>query len=345
MRFSWLLLLLWASCIAHVAPSPQPPPLAPAAASTSRPPANLSPPPVISIPAFNPSKSLFTEAEIQAHQKNIDLIVTTASNCLDETYVDHLKFYEERKVSKYYGSRQRGYSSLKGRIRALRSYGYSAQESAVIAQQQTPISCIGLTLRCLEKGFRAAGAETTWTKIYDQLKIHAKFDGTELQKMLRLLGWKILYWNPDPSQNKVWDDNDQALNPVQPGRKWMAVWGKHAYHYGRVMKEKTYYHVPIDDSTTLVGFKTAVPDSFTKIPFFIGTAHSGYHVFPGFFGKVIEGHSMRALNARSNLEVSMFNPLAPSGGPRWTKSEKYRSGIIAIPPSHLEPATGSLDTR
>lgn len=230
-------------------------------------------------------------------------------------------------------------------MRTLRSYGYSAQARAVIAAQQVPISCIGLTMRCLEKGFRAAGTEPTWTKMYDQLKIHAKFDGSDLQKMLRQLGWKILYWNPDPSQNKTWDRNDQALNPLQPGRKWMAVWGQHAYHYAIVMKEKTYYHVPVDDSTTLVGFKTTVPDSFKKIPFFIDTAHSGYHVFPGFFGKVIEGHSMRSLHAIDNLEVSMFNPLAPSGGPNGTQNEKYRSGIIAIPPSSLEPKTGSSDTR
>lgn len=294
---------------------------------------------LISVPTFGQSESLFTESEIQAHQKNIDLIVQTASNCLEEIYADHLKFYTEWKVSKYYGILRSNYSSLEGRIRILRSYGYSAQKSAMIAQQQVPISCIGLTLRCLEKGFRAAGTESTWTKIYDQLKIHAKFDGTDLQKMLRQLGWKILYWNPDPSQNRIWDADDQALNPVQRGRKWMAVWGEHAYHYGIVMKDKTYYHVPIDDVTTLVGFKTTVPDAFKKIPFFVGTAHSGYHVFPGFFGKVIEGHSIRALNALNNLEVSVFNPLAPLGGPHGMQNEKYRSGIIAIPPSHLEPAT------
>ena len=106
------------------------------------------------------------------------------------------------------------------------------------------------------------------------------------------------------------------------------------------MKEKIYYHVPVDDATTLVGFQTAVPESFQKIPFFIGTAHSGYHVFPGFFGNVIEGHSMLPLTARNNVELSLFNPLVPSGGPRGTQGEKYRSGIIAIPPSrpNQEPA-------
>jgi hypothetical protein len=35
--------------------------------------------------------------------------------------------------------------------------------------------------------------------------------------------------------------------------------------------------------------------------------------------------------ARDNIEVSAFNPLATGGGPRWTRSEKYRSGLIAVP--------------
>jgi hypothetical protein len=42
---------------------------------------------------------------------------------------------------------------------------------------------------------------------------------------------------------------------------------------------------------------------------------------------------MRKLNAADNLEVSAFNPLAPNGGPRWTRSEKYRSGTVVVPPA------------
>ena len=35
--------------------------------------------------------------------------------------------------------------------------------------------------------------------------------------------------------------------------------------------------------------------------------------------------------ARDNIEVAPFNPLAQGGAPRWTRSEKYRSGLIAVP--------------
>ncbi|MNL19628.1 hypothetical protein D3C87_1408400 [compost metagenome] len=113
----------------------------------------------------------------------------------------------------------------------------------------------------------------------------------------------------------------------------MSVWGGHAYRYSLVMKKQNYYGLHVDDAQTLVGFDTTIPESFKKVPFFVGTAHAGYHVFPGKHGDVIEAHSMRTLNSIDNLQVSDFNPLATGGGPRWTRTEKYRSGVIAIPPT------------
>jgi hypothetical protein len=94
----------------------------------------------------------------------------------------------------------------------------------------------------------------------------------------------------------------------------------------------------IDDKALLVNFGTSVPAQFRAVPFFVGTAHSGYHVFPGFSGRIIEAHSMRELRSMDNLEVSVFNPLdqANHGGPRWTRSEQYRSGVIVVPPGYLE---------
>ena len=53
--------------------------------------------------------------------------------------------------------------------------------------------------------------------------------------------------------------------------------------------------------------------------------------FPGLAGKVVEAHSMRTMIAKDNIEVAPFNPLATGGAPRWTSSEKYRSGLIAVP--------------
>jgi hypothetical protein len=93
-----------------------------------------------------------------------------------------------------------------------------------------------------------------------------------------------------------------------------------------------YYYNRVDDKTLLVGFGTRVPAAFKSKPFFVGVAHTGYHVFLGFNGEVIEAHSTRALTSIKNLERSPFNPLGNGGAPRWTATEKYRSGLIGMPP-------------
>ena len=158
-----------------------------------------------------------------------------------------------------------------------------------------------------------------------------KYYGTDLQIMLQQLGWKIYYWNPDPSKNAVWDEEDRNLNPPKTPKSWRPEWGGHALRYASVMNNQRYYDSKVDNATTLVGFKKLTPASFKNVPIFVGTAHAGYHVFPGRTGDVIEAHSMRTMNSIENIEFSAFNPLATGGGPRWTPSLKYRSGLICVP--------------
>lgn len=114
-------------------------------------------------------------------------------------------------------------------------------------------------------------------------------------------------------------------------RNWKSK-GWHAYRYLTVTRRGTYYYNRVDDKTLLAGFGTRVPAEFRRQPFFVGVAHTGYHVFPGFRGDVFEAHSTRRLDSFNNLEQSPFNPLASGGGPRWTSTERYRSGLIALPP-------------
>ena len=271
---------------------------------------------------------MFTADEVRLHGQRIDIITETASSCLEETYADHVDFYQKYGVSKYYGDRKPEYRTEEGRKQALQKYGAPAS----LSSELEGISCIGLTMKCLGEGFEKAGQLSTWNKIYKQLSIDKKFYGTDLQKMLRELGWTSLYWNPNPSRNADWDLEDQKINPLKPGKVWNPVWGGHAYRYAQVLRKSEYYEVKVDDKTSLVGFGDQTPAYLKKVPFFVGTAHAGYHVFPGYSGKVIEAHSMRNLNAFDNLEVSAFNPLGTGGGPRWTKTEKYRSGLIVVPP-------------
>lgn len=271
--------------------------------------------------------NMFSAEEIKRHAENLPLITRTAAKYLDDVYADHLKFYNKWGISKYFGNRRKDYATKAGRVAALKSLG----KPESLADEQVGTACILLAMQALERGFAAAGMESTWKKIHDVLKIDKAFLGTDLQMMLRQLGWKTYYWNPSPEKNAEWDAEDRAISPAPQGKKWNAVWGGHADRYNTATKRGLYSNKPVDNAQALVGFGASPPAAFRAVPFFIGTAHDGYHVFPGRKGDVIEAHSMRNLNAKDNLEVSAFNPLGPGGGPRWTRSEKYRSGLIAVP--------------
>ena len=271
--------------------------------------------------------NMFTAAEKTKHRRTIDVFTQAAAEYLDWIHADHLSFYNQWGVSKYYGDRKPEHRTRELRIKQLKKYG----KPAFLADQQVATACIVLAMQCMERGFGAAGMDGTWKKIHAVLKTGQKFYGSDLQIMLRQLGWKLYYWNPDVSKNALWDAEDQALNPLKPGRKWMPVWGGHALRHASVTKKGIYYAAHVDNATALVDFKRAPPARFETVPVFIGIAHAGYHVFPGRRGAVIEAHSMRDMNAKDNLEASQFNPLANGGGPRWTQTERYRSGLIAVP--------------
>lgn len=270
----------------------------------------------------------FSPQEIQNHQANIQRFTQTTASCLDSIYEEHLEFFNIWGISKFYGDRRPDYATREGLIAALKSYGKPVE----LVSQLEPMSCIGLALRCLEEGFTAIEMTSTWDKIYAHLD-SVDFLGTELQRDLIALGWTSYYWNPNPSNNAKWDAEDQKLNPLKPGTTWNPVWGGHAAHYNSVMKKGIYYNIPVHNAEDLVGFGSKQPSFFKSRPIFIGTAHAGYHVFPGRSGEVIEAHSMRDLNSKENLEFSEFNPLKSGGGPKWTPKERYRSGIIVIPPA------------
>lgn len=272
----------------------------------------------------------FTPEEIEAQKLYAPVIANAASECLDATYADHLAFYEKYGISKYYGNRRAQHQTRAGRIAELTRF----KKDAKLVDQLEATSCIGLTLQCLKVGFAEAGQQTTWSKIAKALAVNNNFYGTDLLAHLHALGWRTLYWNPDPSKNEAWDVADRKLNSPPAGKTWNAVWGGHAALYRSATTRGMYQNIPVDDVSTLVGFRENPPNSFLSTPFFVGVAHSGYHVFPGRSGEVVEAHSTRQLNSKDNIEFSAFNPIAPNGGPRWTRSEHYRSGMIAVPPGY-----------
>jgi hypothetical protein len=302
----------------------------------------------------------FSNQEISDSNRNAVLISETAAACLSRTYDTHTRFFQQRKYSKYYGNRHPKHKTEASRKEVLlkllpelakrvkRGDRDAIKELQQRSDELEATSCIGLALTCLGEGFEKAGMKETWTRIFRWVGRKGAdgsplFYGTDLQKALVDLGWKSLYWNPDVSQNEVWDSLEKDLNPLAEGKVWNPVWGGHVLRWNDVRRKKTYYEVPIQDIQTLVNFGISPPADFKRVPFFLGTAHAGYHVFPGFNGKVIEAHSMRELNSRENLEVGEFNPLnqpmngvqGGTGAPRWTRTEHYRSGVMVVPPGYI----------
>ncbi len=298
--------------------------------------------PVLSWGQEKPADLVITPQEKAMYLDYNQTVVETASKCIEQTYKTHVAFFKKYGISKYYGDRNPALNTREKRLAVIKSVGAPTS----IIDQLEGISCIGLTRKCLKQGFDATQnpqMSELWNRI-DKNLIARGTDGLVLTQHLQKLGWKILYWNPRPDLNKEWDAEDPRILAGKPV-SWDSgvrnsqgqfiyhpAWGMHEMRYNLVMKRDIYYNVKVDDKRTLVGFDLNVPQAFIDNAFFVGVAHAGYHVFPGSFGKVIEAHSMRRLDSIDNMEVGPFNPLAPGGAPQWTKIEKYRSGIVAVPP-------------
>lgn len=283
-----------------------------------------------------------TETEKKEYLAYNRQIIQSASECIQNYWTTHVAFFNKNKVSKYYGSNNPNLQTRDQRIAALKKYG--APVSLVDELEST--SCIGMARACIKQAFLGTKSPTlknVWDRM-DKILIASGSDGSVLANNLQTLGWKILYFNPKPEDNALWDKQDVKNLTNVKVVKWdsgvknskgefvyHSGWGMHASRYREVMKKNKYYVSKIDDKTTLVGFGSVLPESFKRAPFFLGVAHAGYHVFPGFYGEVIEAHSSRQLNSINNMERGVFNPLN-GGSPMWSNTEWYRSGIIAVPP-------------
>lgn len=237
-----------------------------------------------------------------------------------ETLNLHRDFFQRYGISAFYGD-QSDFARLS--IKDKRAYFRELGLDPKLADRLQAISCIGLALRCLDRDFKATGQSEVWNRLSKFTRLNAQ-DGKALQFGLRKLGWKVLYWNPDVRYNAEWDASEKAQDPENKNR-W---WGYHEYRWILLQRNGSYYMNPVDDARSLVNFGTNVPKFFKRVPFFLGTAHTGYHVFPGTNGSVIEGHSVRNITSHDMIESSKFNLLAEGGGPNGA----FRSGLIAIPP-------------
>lgn len=284
---------------------------------------------------------IFTEEEVKNHRQRALSLSQVSAACLRRYQQEHIEFYQrncrqsrtgqkvclskfigDRRYSKFPNQRRSDGARLEYLPEALVQNGFSASYAQVMEQ----ISCVGLALNCLEEGFEKTNQKEQWQRIKGFVRTN-NVSGTALQYALGELGWKTYYWNPSP----YWSIEEDVERWDREERNWASK-GWHAYRYRRVMNQGAYWFNNVDNATELVGFQTSIPPIMKRYPFWVGTAHTGYHVFPGTGEKVVEAHSTRHLTSFLNLEFSDFNPMQTGGGPRWTATEKYRSGLIVLPP-------------
>lgn len=262
----------------------------------------------------------FTEEERKAHLETLPVLLKTGASCLEADLARHQSFYRAHGFSPFYGDRSTfGKLPHRGKLAFLRNMGVNPK----LIDQMEPTSCVGLLLKCMGKGFEAAKQENLWKRLRAYTLLNGA-DGTSLQAGLQKLGWKLLYWNPDVRRNSEWDRKDHARDPSNKFR----YWGYHEYNWQLVQKKSTYLYNHVDDDRTLVNFGEKAPQALANVPFWVGTAHGGYHVFPGTGIRVVEAHSTRKLTDAKTLQADPFNPLngdAPTDG-------DFYSGLVAVPP-------------
>lgn len=305
---------------------------------------------ILSFNSFSSYKGIesltFSHEQVLNHQFQSERFAEIGRSCLRDYQETHLSFYQNHCVtkrtgffrrrkktyclSKYYGERR--YSKKEGERRSdgrkltylgseLKKYGFPIEWM----YQMEPTSCVGMAMDCLKKAFIQTGQEESWRTVR-RFTVLNGVGGTALQFALQRLGWKVFYWNPASKETLI----ERARAWDREEKNWGSK-GYHEYRYYNVTRKGRYWYNPVDDHNALVGFEKTPPARLIGVPFWIGIANTGYHVFPGTAQEVVEAHSTRSITSVDNLEFSSFNPLAGEG-PRWTRSEKYRSGLIAIPP-------------
>ena len=263
----------------------------------------------------------FTEDEKKIHVDSILTLVNEADLCLKQNIDRHLEFYKKYGISAFYGQNS-AFSKMSQKEKI--DFLVSKKLDPKLVHELSATSCVGLALKCLEKGFATTNQEDVFKRLKSYVVANG-VDGTALQDGLSKLGWKTLYWNPNPQKNKTWDLQERLADP----RNKKHFRGFHEDNFLAVKNKNRYYMNNVQDATTLINFGDNEPEYLKSVPFFVGTAHMGYHVFPGAHGVVIEAHSTRAITDENTIESAPFNPLDDKGAP----SGRYRSGLISVPPT------------
>ena len=84
--------------------------------------------------------NLFTSTEKSKHRNSLGQFTDAASDYLDWVYADHIAFFKQWGISKYYGNRKPEHQTKELRIAQLKKYG----KPAFLADQQVATACVTL---------------------------------------------------------------------------------------------------------------------------------------------------------------------------------------------------------
>jgi len=162
-------------------------------------------------------------------------------------------------------------------------------------------SCVVWAMECAEYAFNKVSQGNQWNQIASVARRN-RLKGTVLIGELIKRNWTGIYWNPD-----VTDTSDS----------------EHSYSAYVAKKQGTYYKLKVSDM--VVDYRRN-PKNMTginkldKVPFWVGCARGGQHVFCGTGANVSEFH----------WDYPATNPKAMEQVP--LKDYAWMSGIIAVPP-------------
>lgn len=187
-------------------------------------------------------------------------------------------------------------------------YGDHSSYSPPAGAALTKSSCVVWAMECAEYAFDKVGKGSIWDGVA-RITRRNQLKGTFLIQALIAKGWTGIYWNPD-----VTDKSDS----------------EHSYSAHVARTKGTYYKLPVKDM--VVDYRRK-PENLTglnkldKVPFWVGCARGGMHVFCGTGANVSEFHWESPATDPKAMELVAL------------KEYEWMSGIIAVPPTVWQTAS------
>jgi len=276
-----------------------------------------------------------TPAEVAKHQQGLATLMQTVTESTEEFRQVHLGWLRSCGIGLLYGYVSK-YSTLSSEERQsfIKSHATCGTPPQVDDVRIT--SCEIFANRYLAKGFVATGQADVYKRIDRFLNDNGR-DGLALTFALRKLGWKIVYWNTDVNQ----------VPPLPSDRTLVGLTSDdHILDTRTALHKHVYYGVPIDSfminfwplpSGNTIKDEVALR-ALSRVPYYVGISHAGFHVWTGSYGNVTESHSFFDPNSDRNIQIGEFHPplASPTGREVEYQGKKqmfyYYSGIIAVPP-------------